>query len=135
VRSSWEASATNARWRSSVVSVSLRASLSEASIPLSVRDSSATSSSAIGAGRVRFGSRVRSISPAGRRQLGDRRDRAPCDQRTGGEGKRGPNENPERQQQFEVADLHREWWTGSPYWTMMLSVSPTPKLTSTLATR
>ena len=83
VRSSCEASATKARWRSSVVSVSSRAAASEASMPLSVRESSATSSSAVGCGQRPVG--VAGALDLGCRggQLGDRRDRAARDERPG----------------------------------------------------
>ena len=64
VRSSCEASATNARWRTSIASVSPRAWSSDLSMPSRVRASSATSSSAAGWGTRRLGSRVRSISRA-----------------------------------------------------------------------
>ena len=64
VRSSCEASATNWRWRDSAASVSACALSSAWSIPASVRESSATSSLATGAGKLRLGSRVRAISAA-----------------------------------------------------------------------
>jgi len=91
VRSSCEASATNCRWRASIVSVSLRAASSSRSIPSSVRASSATSSSA-----ADCGSRPGGIAGArdlrrGTRQLCDRphrpaRDRHPGQHREGGPG-------------------------------------------------
>ena len=105
VRSSCEASATNARWRSSVASVSSRAAESESSIPRSVRESSATSSSAVGSGSVRLGSRVRSISAAAAVSsaigvIARRATSAPAAIRQD-----RPGEHAEREQQLEVADL------------------------------
>ena len=79
VRSSWLASATNCRWRSSIAWVSTREAVSARSISSRVRPSSATSSSVSGTGTEADGSRVLEIERAAavRRVIGasDRRAR------------------------------------------------------------
>ena len=64
VRSSWEASATNSRWRSNACSRAERSESRASSIPSIVRASSPTSSSADWTGIRREGSRVAVMSRA-----------------------------------------------------------------------
>ena len=75
-----------------------------ASMPSSVRASSATSSSAVGWGTCGDGSRVRSISRARRGQRGDRRHRAARDRQPGEQRQRRAAEHAEEQEERDARD-------------------------------
>ena len=115
--------------------VSLRASLSEASMPLSVRDSSATSSSAIGCGKGVVGVAGPLDLACGRGQLGDRRHRAACHKRPGAERERAADQHGKPQISSRFAISPASWVTGRPYWTMIALPPPGPKFTPKVATR
>ena len=104
VRSSCEASATNARWRASVASVSLRAALSSWSMSSNVWARSATSSLAL-----RLGQRDVGVARAGhlaRRagEAGDRPHRALGHVQAGDEGEQRAAEHAEGEEEADPVD-------------------------------
>ncbi len=117
VRSSWEASATNSRWRTSADSVSSRAASSWRSMSSSVCGQLGHLVVGLGARqRLRRVARARHLA-SGAGEPGDRAHRATSHGEAGQKGQAGAAEDPQPEEEVQPVDVPCTLALGFAYWT------------------